>query len=219
MMLQDVVDYYSKNRMSFDEPFRIRIHRALSWFKKAKELNSKGELDLSFITMWIGFNSAYGKDLSAAFISEHVMINEFFEQILLLDTKNEISDILWVQSKSAVMSLIQNKFTFEKYWHFVNGKTDDSNWNEALNKSIIKANRLVAGKDTNVMLSMVLSRLYTLRNQLLHGGATFDSMLNRAQIEDALQLMFSIFPVIVQLMMEAPDKSVFGKPYYMPIKD
>ncbi len=218
-MLQDVVDYYSQNKMSFDETFRIRIHRALSWFKKAKDLNTKGELDLSFITMWIGFNAAYGKDLSSAFIPEHAMINDFFDRILLLDSKNEISDVLWVHSKSAVISLIQNKFTFEKYWHFINGKTDDSNWNEALNKSIIKANRLVAGKDTRVMLSMVLSRLYTLRNQLLHGGATFDSMLNRGQIEDALQLMFGIFPVIVQLMMEAPDKSVFGKPNYMPVKD
>ena len=69
------------------------------------------------------------------------------------------------------------------------------------------------------MLSMVLGRLYTLRNQLLHGGATFESMLNRPQIEDALQLMFEIFPVIVQLMMEAPDKEIWGKPYYMPIKE
>lgn len=218
-MLQDVVDYYSKNKMSFDEPFRIRIHRALSWFKKAKELNLKGELDLSFITMWIGFNSAYGRELSAAFKSEHILISEFFEKILEQDTKNEISDILWLQSKNAVLALIQNKFTFEKYWHFVNGNMDDINWEESLSKSIIKAKRLVAGKDTSVMLSMVLGRLYTLRNQLLHGGATFESMLNRPQIEDALQLMFEIFPVIVQLMMEAPDKEIWGKPYYMPIKE
>lgn len=218
-MLQDVVDYYSENKMSFDEPFRIRIHRALSWFKKAKDLNLKGELDLSFITMWIGFNSAYGRELSAAFKSEHVLISEFFEKILEQDTKHEISDILWQQSKNAVLSLIQNKFTFEKYWHFVNGNMDDSNWEDSLSKSIIKAKRLVAEKDTSVMLSMVLGRLYTLRNQLLHGGATFESMLNRPQIEDALQLMFEIFPVIVQLMMEAPDKEIWGKPYYMPIKE
>ncbi|SFS31476.1 hypothetical protein SAMN02910357_00032 [Succinivibrio dextrinosolvens] len=218
-MLQDVVDYYSENKMSFDEPFRIRIHRALSWFKKAKDLNLKGELDLSFITMWIGFNSAYGRELSAAFKSEHVLISEFFEKILEQDTKKEISDILWQQSKNAVLSLIQNKFTFEKYWHFVNGNMDDSNWEDSLSKSIIKAKRLVAEKDTSVMLSMVLGRLYTLRNQLLHGGATFESMLNRPQIEDALQLMFEIFPVIVQLMMEAPDKEIWGKPYYMPIKE
>ena len=218
-MLQDVVDYYSENKMSFDEPFRIRIHRALSWFKKAKDLNLKGELDLSFITMWIGFNSAYGRELSAAFKSEHVLISVFFEKILEQDTKHEISDILWQQSKNAVLSLIQNKFTFEKYWHFVNGNMDDSNWEESLSKSIIKAKRLVAEKDTSVMLSMVLGRLYTLRNQLLHGGATFESMLNRPQIEDALQLMFEIFPVIVQLMMEAPDKEIWGKPYYMPIKE
>lgn len=218
-MLQDVVDYYSENKMSFDESFRIRIHRALSWFKKAKDLNLKGELDLSFITMWIGFNSAYGRELSAAFKSEHVLISEFFDKILEQDTKHEISDILWQQSKNAVLSLIQNRFTFEKYWHFVNGNMDDSNWEDSLSKSIIKAKRLVAEKDTSVMLSMVLGRLYTLRNQLLHGGATFESMLNRPQIEDALQLMFEIFPVIVQLMMEAPDKEIWGKPYYMPIKE
>lgn len=69
------------------------------------------------------------------------------------------------------------------------------------------------------MLSMVLCRLYTLRNQLVHGGATFESMLNRSQIEDALQLMFDVFPIIVQLMMESPNKEIWGKPYYMPIKE
>lgn len=106
-MLQDVVDYYSKNKMSFDETFRIRIHRALSWFKKAKELNLKGELDLSFITMWIGFNSAYGRELSAAFKSEHILISEFFEKILEQDTKNEISDIL-VTSKFVTLKVSES---------------------------------------------------------------------------------------------------------------
>lgn len=218
-MLQDVIDYYHKHKMSFDEPFRIRIHRALSWFDKARDLNQKGELDLSFITMWIGFNSAYGKELSEAFKPEHELIAEFFKKILELDAKSEISQILWQQSGSAVMSLIQNKFTFEKYWRFVNGNDACSDWENSLEKCITKAKRLVPGKGTVDMISMVFCRLYTLRNQLLHGGATYNSGLKRNQIEDALQLMFLIFPVIVQLMMESPDKEVWGLPYYKPIKE
>lgn len=219
-MLQDVVDYYSKNKMSFDEPFRIRIHRALSWFKKAKELNLNGELDLSFITMWIGFNAAYGQNLNSAFKLEKTLINDFLNQILLQDHKNEIGNILWNHSSKAIISLLENKYTLEKYWHYVNGKEDASNWNESLQRSVTKGKILIEKKSApDELLSMILHRFYSLRNQLLHGGATFESILNRNQIEDALQLMFGVFPVIVQLMMETPDKSVFGEPYYKPIKE
>ena len=34
------------------------------------------------------------------------------------------------------------------------------------------------------VLSVVLSRIYTLRNQLMHGGATWSSSVNRDQIRD-----------------------------------
>lgn len=160
------------------------------------------------------------KNLDSAFKPEKSLINDFLNNILLQDHKNEIGEILWNQSPRAIISLLKNKYTFEKYWHYVNGSESDSNWNESLQKSVTKGKALIDNKkDPDELLSMILHRFYSLRNQLLHGGATFQSMLNRNQIEDALQLMFGVFPVIVQLMMETPDKSVFGEPYYKPMKD
>jgi len=46
------------------------------------------------------------------------------------------------------------------------------------------AHAALGQRDTVTVLSVVLSRIYTLRNQLMHGGATWNSSVNRDQIRD-----------------------------------
>ena len=41
-------------------------------------------------------------------------------------------------------------------------------------------------RPAGTVLSIVLSRIYTLRNQLVHGGATWDSSVNREQLRDCV---------------------------------
>jgi len=54
-------------------------------------------------------------------------------------------------------------------------------------------------------LSVVMTRLYTLRNQLIHGGATWDSQLNRDQVRDCSNLLGKLVPVIIEIMLDHPD--------------
>lgn len=58
-----------------------------------------------------------------------------------------------------------------------------------------------------VVLSIVLDRLYVLRNQLVHGGATWDSHANREQLRDGAAILGQLVPAILHLMMrdDAPD--------------
>jgi hypothetical protein len=53
--------------------------------------------------------------------------------------------------------------------------------------------------------SLVLNRLYTLRNQLMHGGATWGGKVNREQLRDCTRLLGNLVPVIIGLMMDNPD--------------
>lgn len=57
-----------------------------------------------------------------------------------------------------------------------------------------------------MVLSILFTRLYTLRNQLIHGGATFNSSANRAQVNDACQIMGELVPLILQLMLNSTEE-------------
>ena len=52
------------------------------------------------------------------------------------------------------------------------------------------------------LIEVVLERLYTLRNQLIHGGATYNSKLNRSQLRDACNIMQLLVPIIIDIMLE-----------------
>jgi Zn-dependent oligopeptidase len=44
------------------------------------------------------------------------------------------------------------------------------------------------------LLEVVLDRLYTLRNQLVHGGATYKSEVNRSQVIDGKNILSMLVP-------------------------
>ena len=67
--------------------------------------------------------------------------------------------------------------------------------------------------ETTVVLSIVLSRLYTLRNQLVHGGATWNGSVNRDQLRDGCAIMSKLTPLLIELMMDNPD-ALWGDPVF-----
>jgi hypothetical protein len=48
---------------------------------------------------------------------------------------------------------------------------------------------------------VVFVQLLTLRNQLVHGGATWGGRVNRSQLADAVAIMEALLPRIIRLMM------------------
>ena len=65
----------------------------------------------------------------------------------------------------------------------------------------------------DVVLGIVFDRLYVLRNQLVHGGATWNSRANRSQVKDGANIMSAVVPVFVELMLDQPDVD-FGEILY-----
>ena len=63
------------------------------------------------------------------------------------------------------------------------------------------------------LLAIALSYIYTLRNQLVHGGATWNSSVNRDQIRDCVNLMGELVPAVIEIMMDSPN-TLWGEASY-----
>ena len=71
--------------------------------------------------------------------------------------------------------------------------------------------------DTARLLRVVFDRLYVLRNQLVHGGATWNGKVNRQQVRDGAAVLAWMLPIFIDIMMDNPGHA-WGKPYY-PVVD
>ena len=78
--------------------------------------------------------------------------------------------------------------------------------------------RLLAAQDTATVLFVLFDRLYTLRNQMVHGGATYNSSANREQLKDACKILGSILPVMLSIIQKIAHKD-WGKPFYPFVKE
>ena len=90
-----VSEHYLKERESFNDTLRIRIHRSLSWLKKAYAL--KDDPDLCFIVLWISFNAAYGREIHLdstdkpyELTGDRVGFKRFLIKLCEVDTKHLI---------------------------------------------------------------------------------------------------------------------------------
>lgn len=72
------------------------------------------------------------------------------------------------------------------------------------NASGAALNIVLAAKNVPAALTQAFTRLYTLRNQIIHGGATYNRQVNRKQLKDAGNLLNKLIPLIIALMMSAP---------------
>ena len=89
----------------------------------------------------------------------------------------------------------------------------EEQWQERFTKGKHRAHRLLETNDTSELLALVFQRIYTLRNQLVHGGATWNSQINRAQVQDCANIMGKLVPVVIDLMMSSPD-TIWGEACY-----
>ena len=109
--------------------------------------------------------------------------------------------------------LLQNKFVFQPFWDHHNRLPDSDDWAERFEKANRAASAALAARDTGKVLGIVFARLYTLRNQLVHGGATWNSSVNRDQLRDANAIMGTLVPHVIRIMMDNAREH-WGEPCY-----
>lgn len=211
---------YKGHKIEFDENFRIKLHRAFSWLKQADEVPNE---DLRYICVWIAFNSVYGKEREPQNIGTSLGDRQSFQRYLAvisnLDKKNRIITAIRKNLKEIIRELLENRYTFQPYWDYYNGKKEFSEWERAFLKAKKLAIQELTEGGTAQILSIVFDRLYTLRNQILHGGATCGSQINRKQLHDGCLILETIIPVVLEIMLSKPDTEIWGEPYYPHVHD
>jgi hypothetical protein len=182
----------------------LRVHRALSWLDRAER--SGDDLDARFIFLWIAFNAAYANEIvDRDRAPEQRVFEHFLQKLVDLDTDDILYGLIWTEFSTSIRLLLDNRFVFQPFWDFHNGKSIKEEWQADFSKAKVAANRALAEHRTTAVLSTVLSRMYTLRNQLIHGGATWNSRVNRSQLRDCTAFLGKLVPFIIQLMMDNPN--------------
>lgn len=201
-------------RENFAEPLALRTHRAISWIGRAEQETE--DFDAAFIFSWIAFNAAYAEEIVGD-ANEQANFQKFFDALVKLDNNHKIYDLVWKRFPNEIRLLLDNQFIYAPYWKYINGDAYYEDWLERMDKEKLKVNKCLASKDTISILTILFGRLYVLRNQMVHGGATWNSKVNRSQVRDCAAFLTSIMPVFVNIMMDNPDYK-WGMPFYYVVK-
>lgn len=201
-------------RDSLPESVSLRVHRALSWLNAAVEAEND---DAKYIFLWIAFNAVYAQEISAGEdFSEKGAFQDFLVRLIEVDKEDHIYDLIWINYSGKIRLFIDNPFVSQPFWDFQNGRLSESEWKRRFDGSKRAAQIALTSKDTVTFTGILFDRLYMLRNQLIHGGATWESGLNRDQVRDGTRILADLVPVVIYLVMENPSEE-WGTPAFPPV--
>lgn len=214
-MNQDIPDFATlktrqrAERDAWPQSFALRIHRSISWIGRAEREHE--DSGAAFMFLWIAFNAAYGGERSAFGARDD--FETFFLRLHRLDQGNRLYGIVWSTFPGPIRVFLENRYVFAPFWKYHHGDSDAADWEARFEAARRRFHAALRDGDTVTILSMLFDRLYVLRNQLMHGGATWNSGTNREQLRDGAAILANVVPVMTDLMMDAPDGD-WGVPMY-----
>jgi hypothetical protein len=189
-----------KERSTFPIGLSLRVHRSLSWLDRAEQCE---DLDGKFVFLWISFNAAYANEIVENYrLSEKKSFKNFIEKIVRLDTSQTLHNIIWNNYSGSIRVLLANPYVSAAFWEMQIGNLDKDGFESQFKIDKERAFRALIRNDTVSVIICVLESIYMLRNQIFHGGATWNSSINRDQIRDASRIMQVIVPLVLTIMMD-----------------
>lgn len=194
------------------DTLNLRIHRALSWLEQAEQ---NPDLDSQFIFYWIAFNAAYAQEFEHGIKgADQGLFVQFVHRLCALDHDKQLYQLVWTTYSGSIRVLLNNQFTFQPFWDHHNGLISEQVWKEQFETNRQRALNALSKQNTPAVLLAVLKHIYTLRNQIVHGGATHGSRVNREQVKDASRILGSLIPAMILIMLENNQDPFWGKPFY-----
>jgi len=209
-------DRQRREREGHPASIAVRIHRALSWLNRAESCQEDD--DARFIFLWIAFNAAYANEIDEyGRFTEQDLFRNFIKRLVTLDNDRVLYEMVWTEFSSSIRVLLDNQFVFGPFWQFQNKKITEQEWKTKFANSNAVANKALGTHNTERVLTIIFARLYVLRNQLVHGGATWNSRVNRAQVRDGANILGKLVPYIIQILLDNPNE-LWGEACY-PVVD
>jgi hypothetical protein len=203
-------------REGFGTGLALRTHRALSWLHRAEQETK--DPDARFLFLWIAFNAAYANQINdRRDFSERRLLVGFLNRLIDSDHTQLLYQLVWRRYSESIRLLIDNHYVFQPFWDHMNTPDTAADWQDQFQRSKRSAHKALGKMNTKKVFAVTFDRLYTLRNQLVHGGSTWNSSVNRRQIVDGARILGDIVPLVVHLMMENPNQ-LWGDPCYPVIE-
>ncbi|GAA4887597.1 hypothetical protein [Ferrimonas pelagia] len=202
MEYQQLKQRHRAEREAWPTETSVRIHRALSWLQRSEQCQA--DPDGEFLFLWIAFNAAYAHDLGHQHPPEAKALRDYLFHLHRIDKQERLDAIVWQTFSGPIRVLLDNPYVFQPFWECQKQPDCHDGWRWSFEKAQLVSRRALARGDTVKILSLLFSRIYTLRNQLVHGGATWNSGLNRDSMRDCVALMRTLVPVMLSIMMDRP---------------
>lgn len=195
-------------RDAYPQGLSLRVHRALSWLDRAEQLAAEDDRDGQFIFLWIAFNAAYATEIDERYrTSAQVTSRAFLRRLVELDAGHgrRLEDLVWREFSASLRTLLDNPYVYRGFWDWKNGLIGEEPWKRQFAAGKRAAQRALAQRNTAMVLGVALTRIYVLRNQVIHGGATWKGKVNRDQIRDCSRFMAALVPLVIETMMDHPQ--------------
>lgn len=205
--------YWSRDPSHPKANLNLRLRRSLSWLERAER--ERKDCDASFVFYWIAFNAAYGQQDSPWHDQEREkdLYHKYLQRIIDGDW-SAVRTTVWPHLESPIKSLMNNEHVFQPSWRSQDQESDSQDWKQKFKESQTQMARALHQRNLALShLCELLDRLYTLRNQLLHGGATYRGRVNRPQVEDGALIMAGLMPCFIKVMIDNPETD-WGLPRY-----
>ena len=215
--------------------FMLRMRRGTSWLARAEEElfgRETPDPDAAFVFYWITFNAAYADNRTdGTEQGERDRFKAYFNLLLACDKSDAICGALRDQlPRDVFLSFINNQYLYWRFWEHHSGYRTHRNWQADLARESRDAERaldrvmprrgnavsLDSVKERKDLLQTLFERMYVFRNQMVHGGATYQSKVTGAQVRDGARIMALLAPLFLDLMMDNP-KVDWGVPRYPPV--
>lgn len=184
-------------RENAPEAHNVRLHRSISWYAAAVDAEID---DIRFINLWISFHACHFVDNDQADLSDQVAFREYIDKVVDYDNDKRLYQCLWHRYSGPVKALIKNPYVFAPFWQ--SQQIDSDDWQKLFEISSVNALNALSRGNVKDLLIIVLDRLYVLKRQVLQGGATYLSQVNRSQICDGINILSELIPVFIEIMMK-----------------
>ncbi len=144
--------------------------------------------------------------------SERQHRQEYFRKVVAC-APDAVHETIWPDLVPRITILLNNRYVFEPFWKHHNEEPGYQDWADKFEASKKRARLALGNRRTSLILEELFASLYTLRNQLLHGGATWSGSVNRDQVRTGAAIMAVLVPCFLEVMIEHPETD-WGTPRY-----
>ena len=205
-------------RDNLHEDLRVRVHRACRALDQAELIagddTDPARTDTGLVLRWVALNALYARwDSDRGMpVPDRVALDRFTSQAAKFDERGRLKGSLDALRPEAE-ALLENPFLIERFWaadEWENVRPQRGRMRKF--EEELREDRVAAA------LHRLLMVVYFLRCQIVHGGSTIGSSLNREAVEPAARVLHLLSSQLTALVIEHGPEIDWGTLCYRPIR-